>query len=84
MEVLDRTVLDEAVGNADSFHLGGIAVVGHELQDGTAHTSFQYSVFYCNNPAEIFPDFMQHFFIKGFQEAEVVVGNTATGFFFYP
>ena len=68
-------MLHKSVRHADALHLGRIAVVGHELQDGAAHATLAHPVFHGQDAPE-FPSGSQVLIKKINERAFIDWGRT--------
>ena len=53
IQLLYGAVFYEGIGYTDTSEMGNIVIVRHELQYGTAHSSFFDTVFYSDNMLEV-------------------------------
>ena len=59
VELLHRSVFNELIRYTDAPDFGIISVIGHKFEYGASHTSFNDSIFYRYDMAELFADFVQ-------------------------
>ena len=64
----------KASGTPDTPDMGNIVIVCHELQYGTAHSSFFDTVFYSDNMLEVESYLVQQRFVERLEKTQVVVG----------
>lgn len=74
MQLLYGAVLYEGIGYTDTSDMGDIVIVCHELQYGTAHSSFFDTVFYGDDMLEVESYLVQQGFVERFEKTQVVMG----------
>ena len=74
MQLLYGAVLYEGIGYTDTSDMGDIVIVCHELQYGTAHSSFFDTVFYGDDMLEVESYLVQLGFGERFEKTQVVMG----------
>ena len=74
MQLLYSTVFYKGIGYTDTSDMGNIVIVCHELQYGTAHSSFFDAVFYGDDMLEVESYLVQQGFVERLEKTQVVVG----------
>ena len=74
MQLLYGAVFYEGIGYTDTSDTGNIVIVRHELQYGTAHSSFFDAVFYGDDMLEVESHLVQQGFVERLEKTQVVVG----------
>ena len=80
VELLWSAVFNKAVGQTYANHLRHVAGIGHKFQYGTAHASFNDTVFYRYDAVEPFSYFVQHLLVQRLQKTQVVMGDAEAAF----
>ena len=74
VQLLYGAVFYEGIGYTDTSEMGNIVIVRHELQYGTAHSSFFDTVFYGDDMLEVESHLVQQGFVERLEKTQVVVG----------
>ena len=74
VQLLYGAVFYEGIGYTDTSDMGNIVIVRHELQYGTAHSSFFDTVFYGDDMLEVESHLVQQGFVERLEKTQVVVG----------
>ena len=74
VQLLYGAVFYEGIGYTDTSDMGDIVIVCHELQYGTAHSSFFDTVFYGDDMLEVESYLVQQGFVERFEKTQVVMG----------
>ena len=73
VQLLYGAVFYEGIGYTDTSDMGDIVIVCHELQYGTAHSSFFDTVFYGDDMLEVESYLVQQGFVERFEKTQVVI-----------
>ena len=79
VQLLYGAVFYEGIGYTDTSEMGNIVIVRHELQYGTAHSSFFDTVFYGDDMLEVESHLVQQGFVERLEKTQVVVGYGDSG-----
>ena len=76
VQLLHRAVLYKIIGDAYTSHTRCVAIVGHEFQYGSSHTSLEHAILHGDDAGELGTYLVQHLFVEGLEEAQVIVCYT--------